>query len=142
MSMHYAIRLVAGLFASGWIAGEVILPWLGKVISLKVVQAALVVLAILLLVYLGSLFPRTAAQMPLFQARARAWDARQQMILGQKAAGQGALTVPAFDSIFGVTELGSDPGNWVNRCAAWYYGVDSITAEDGYLGFGAYSIGK
>jgi hypothetical protein len=137
-----SFSLVAGLFAFGWIAGQVILPWLSKLVSLKVVQAALAALAVLLLVYLGSLFPRTAAQMPLFQSRARAWDARQQMILEQKATGQDALTVPAFDSIFGVTELGSDPGNWVNRCAAWYYGVDSITAEDGYLGFGAYSIGK
>jgi len=52
------------------------------------------------------------------------------------------ITVPQFDSVYGITELIPDPGNWVNACAASYYGVQSISAKENYLGISTYPIGK
>jgi len=118
------------------------MPWVARIVLQKYVNVAQIALAVMLLAYLGTKFPQVYDKLPLYQARATAWDARQQIILDSKAAGQIDITVPEFDSIYGITELGSNPGGWVNRCAAWYYGVESITAEDGYMGFGAYSIAK
>jgi hypothetical protein len=134
--------LVVGLFATGWLSANFLFSIANRVLSLKATNAALYALAVLLVAYLGTTFPRVYNKMPLYQARAAAWDNRQQMILDSKAAGQLNITVPAFDSIYGITELGANPNNWVNWCAARYYGVESITAEDGYLGIKAYPIGK
>jgi hypothetical protein len=78
----------------------------------------------------------------LYEARTNAWDIRQRMILNAKANGQADVTIPQFDSVYGITEIGSNPKNWVNICAAKYYGVNSITAMDHYQGIPAYPIGK
>ena len=142
MLLPATFSLMLAMFASGWIGVKVLMPWVARIVLQKYVNVAQIALAVMLLAYLGTKFPQVYDKLPLYQARATAWDARQQMILDSKAAGQIDITVPEFDSIYGITELGSNPGGWVNRCAAWYYGVESITAEDGYMGFGAYSIAK
>ena len=134
--------LILGIFASGWISAKLILPLVTKIIPQKVISGVLLAVGIVMLIYLGTTFPQAYDKMPLYQARAAAWDARQKMILDEKSAGQVNITVPEFDSIYGITELGANPENWVNQCAAWYYGVKSITAVDGYKGIGAYPIGK
>jgi hypothetical protein len=134
--------LILGIFASGWISAKLILPLVTRIIPQKVVSGILLAAGIVMLLYLGTTFPEAYDKMPLYQARATAWDARQTMVLDEKLAGQVNITVPEFDSIYGITELGADPSNWVNRCAAWYYGVKSITAKDGYMGIGAFPIGK
>ncbi|MGD0878533.1 MAG: hypothetical protein ABSA01_10350 [Anaerolineales bacterium] len=64
-----------------------------------------------MLIYLGTTFPQAYDKMSLYQARATAWDARQKMILDEKSAGQMNITVPKFDSIYGITELGANPAN-------------------------------
>lgn len=134
--------LVFGLLASGWFSAKFLASFASRVFSLKIANAALFALAVLLMAYLGTTFQRAYDKLPLYQARAAAWDNRQQMILDSKSAGQLKITVPAFDSIYGITELGANSNNWVNRCAARYYGVESIAAEDGYMGIKAYPIGK
>ena len=142
MLLSATFSLILALCAAGWIAANLVTSWLSKLIPQKVVTASLIALGVVMLAYLGTTFPQVYDKMPLYKARAVAWDARQQMILESKAAGQRDITVPAFDSIFGITELGSDSHNWVNTCAAWYYRVDSITAKDGYQGFSAFPIGR
>jgi hypothetical protein len=137
-----AFSLVFGLFASGWVSAKLVLPLAARLIPQKVVSGVLFVVGIVMLVYLGTTFPQVYNKLPLYQARAVAWDARQKMILDEKSAGLVDITVPEFDSIYGITELGTNRENWVNRCAAWYYGVKSISAVDGYMGIGAYPIGK
>jgi len=134
--------LILGIFASGWISARLVLPLATRLVPQKVVSGVLLAAGIVMLVYLGTTFPLAYDKMPLYQARATAWDARQKMIMDEKLAGQVNITVPEFDSIYGITELGADPANWVNRCAAWYYGVRSITAKDGYMGIGAFPVGK
>ena len=142
MLLPATFSLMLAMFAAGWIVVKVLMPWATKVIQQKYMNVAQVALAVMMVAYLGTTFPQVYDKLPLYQARAAAWDARQQMILNAKAVGQLDITVPEFDSIYGITELGSSPDRWVNRCAALYYGVENITAEDGYMGFGAYSIAK
>jgi hypothetical protein len=44
--------------------------------------------------------------------------------------------------VYGITELQNEPDNWVNQCAAKYYGVRSISAVEDYAGISAHPIGK
>jgi hypothetical protein len=134
--------LILGIFASGWVSAKLVLSLVTRVILQKVVSVVLLAVGIVMLIYLGTTFPQAYDKMSLYQARATAWDARQLMILDEKSGGQVNITVPEFDSIYGITELGANPANWVNRCAAWYYGVKSISAIDGYMGIGAFPIAK
>jgi len=89
---------------------------------------------ILLLVLVGvSLFPLYSTRkvlrtdLPLYQQRARDWDARDASIRAQVGQGQLDVTATAFFSIGKVLELTPDPSNWLNGCVAQYYGADSIT---------------
>lgn len=56
------------------------------------------------------------------------WDARQDRIFEQKAQGKQDLVVPQLPGIEYIKELDSNPNFWVNRCAATFYGVNSISA--------------
>lgn len=89
---------------------------------------------LLLLALVGvSLFPLYSTRkvvrtdLPLYQQRALDWDTRDAYIRGQVAQGQKDITATAFYSIGKVLELTPDPSNWLNNCAALYYGADSIT---------------
>jgi hypothetical protein len=89
---------------------------------------------ILLLVLVGvSLYPLYSTRkvlrtdLPLYQQRALDWDARDASIRTQIAQGQKNVTATAFFSIGKVLELTPDPSNWLNGCAAMYYGAESIT---------------
>ena len=89
---------------------------------------------LLLLALVGvSLFPPYSIRkvvrtdLPLYQQHARDWDGRDAYIRSQVAQGQKDITATAFFSIGKVLELTPNPSNWLNNCAAMYYGADSIT---------------
>lgn len=64
--------------------------------------------------------------LPEFSERANLWDLRENYILRHASLGEKELVVPGFSGVYHVKELDSNPGHWVNICAARYYGVDSI----------------
>jgi hypothetical protein len=66
---------------------------------------------------------------PALQQWATAWDARVTSIHQQKAAGATNLLVTPLDSVERIKELDDDPTHWVNKCAAVYYGVETIFAK-------------
>jgi hypothetical protein len=137
------VTLLVFLVITGWFLPRLqrnLLPALTEKpsISLVVSLAILIVLS----AYVSRAIVFEAQDLPAHQARAAAWDVREAMILDAKAAGVQDVVVPGFDSIYLITELKENPGNWVNRCAAQYYGVNSITAEEGYQGVGTYPLGK
>jgi hypothetical protein len=140
LAIHFA--LICGLFLIGWILAGFISNLATKGTWPKSTSILIQLLGVLLFAYLIRAIPRVYDKYPLYQARAQAWDARQQLIMDEKSKGFTEITVPQFDSIYGITELKNDPNNWVNQCAAKYYGVQSITAVDGYLDTPAYPIGK
>lgn len=120
--------MVVSLMIAGFVSGAgvqvamVRKPTLAKHLSL--------LLALLFIVSL--LYPLRAAiqdsrEIPQHLARAEIWDARDHYIHQASEAGVDDLIVPALDSI-GVWELQPSPSSWVNRCAAQYYGLKTISA--------------
>ncbi len=92
---------------------------------------------LLLILAVFSLYPLRAAQktfntIDFYRQRATAWDLRDDKIQRAVASGEMDIHIQEFDSIHIVKELDSDPNHWINRCAARYYGVDSISADLNY----------
>jgi len=80
-----------------------------------------------------AVYPIRAAWLAMGEAdvyaqRARAWDARQEDIYRQRAAGEKRLIITQFDGLEGIKELDVYADHWTNRCAAAYYSVDSVRA--------------
>ncbi len=94
------------------------------------VNLASVALAVLAIYPLRAAFTVLASDLPYAKRWSSAWDARQAMIYQQKAAGNEAIVVPQLPGFEHVKELDPRPGVWVNRCAAGFYGVKSISAPE------------
>ena len=72
-----------------------------------------------------------AALIPDFQAFAKEWDARHQLIIALRDAGQRDIAVPRLsDAAAGYVAATTLPGDPRFRCAKHYYGVDSIKYDD------------
>lgn len=71
---------------------------------------------------------RLAAEVPVYQQRAHAWDGRDADIRALQVEGVRELTVP-FLSTEIIQDLGDRSGFRLNRCASVLYGVDSIVAR-------------
>lgn len=87
----------------------------------------------LLLLIMVCLFPlysirKVVKELPVFEQRAEAWDKRDLELRTLAAQGKKNITVTGFDSYAGLLEISPTPTNWVNGCAALYYGVRTITA--------------
>ncbi len=67
-------------------------------------------------------------ELPAYRARAKDWDTRDALIRDEKAQGQTKLIVIQYDGVYSTKELDTFPTHWVNKCAAKYYGVKSISA--------------
>ncbi|MBT7074123.1 MAG: hypothetical protein HN922_04360 [Anaerolineae bacterium] len=84
-----------------------------------------------------SLYPLRAAWQTLntvesYRQRSIAWDLRDDKIRSDVANGERDIHVQEFDSIHIIKELDSEPNHWVNRCAAYYYGANTISADLNY----------
>jgi hypothetical protein len=87
----------------------------------------------LLILVLLALYPlraawRTFGEIPVYQQRTAAWDARDAQIRALKAQGVRDLTVP-FLRGERIQDLGDQTNFRLNRCASIIYGVDSILAR-------------
>jgi hypothetical protein len=60
---------------------------------------------------------------------ARRWDDTDRRLRVARAAGLRDATVPALDKLAGVGSIGPNSQDWVNVCAANYYGLRSITGR-------------
>jgi len=130
------------LFIIGWKMAQVGLAWLPKAFSFRTLIVLQSLLGLLLCAYMVRTTARVYDRLPAYQGRAEAWDQRQALILQQKAAGIENVTAPAFEAVYGITELKYEPENWVNECAAYYYGVKTITTVEDYAGISAHPIGR
>ena len=134
--------LTVCLFILGWKMAELLSAFRSNALSDRNSVIFMGLLGLALCIYMVRITPRVYDKLPAYQARAQAWDLRQKLILDEKAAGIENVTAPAFDSIYGITELHYEATNWVNECAAAYYGVKSIATVDNYAGISAHPIGK
>jgi hypothetical protein len=78
---------------------------------------------------------QVASQIQPLAQRAFLWDGRDAQIRNLQAQGEKEVTVQALDSLAGILELQENPGHWVNRCAAGYYGLESLRAVQPVLTF-------
>jgi len=89
--------------------------------------AVLIIFASLAIVYpLRTSFNIYKIYVPEYRARAELWDLREAYILRHAGLGESDLIIPGFPGLYQIKELDSDPNHWVNKCAAQYYGVNSI----------------
>ncbi len=105
--------------------------------KLRFFQATFIKFSFVILFAAFSLYPLRAAWKTLntfdfYRQRASAWDLRDDKIRTAKDKGEMDIHIQEFDSIHVIKELDSDSNHWVNRCAARYYGVDSISADLNY----------
>jgi hypothetical protein len=96
-----------------------------EVLPLKLIASMLLIVA--------AVYPLRAAwvaigDVPEYRQRAAWWDEREAMIYQSIEQGQTDLVVQQFDGVNGVKEMDVNDNHWVNRCAAKYYGVNSIRA--------------
>jgi hypothetical protein len=130
------------LFIIGWKIAELLASFKPNVFSYRFSIVFQGLLGLALCAYIAHVGPRVYDKLPAFQGRAQAWDLRQALILNEKAAGTVNVIAPEFDSVYGVTELHPEATNWVNKCAAKYYGVQTISTIENYAGISAHPIGK
>jgi hypothetical protein len=77
---------------------------------------------------------KTIKEIPVYQGRAETWDARDALI--RASLEQGVLDVNikdsqaySFDEFRGLSDLTLDSKNWVNQCAASFYGLHNLTVN-------------
>jgi hypothetical protein len=63
------------------------------------------------------------------QKFASRWDQRDTTIHQAVSEKTLVLDLPAINSQHGIQEVTEDPNNWVNKCVANYYGLNSIVAH-------------
>ena len=95
--------------------------------SLRIVVFVSLIVSIIFICWEVIYFSKT---LPEYYKKAVLWDARAEYIKNQKDEGSVELIVPSIDSIDGLFELSQDPNHWVNRCAAGYYQVNSISGTE------------
>ena len=121
--------LTGALVAEGALFGS----FFRQLISTLKLKPTSFVLLVTLLLGLSSLYPLRMAKLitaviPEYRERALLWDQRDDTIRTARDEGIADIEVKALDSFGGLMELGPDSNLWVNRCAAAFYGVNSITA--------------
>jgi hypothetical protein len=98
----------------------------------------------IVMVALISLVPLNAARhtlqiAPTMRRFAREWDAMDEMLRAARERGQTHVEVPLLPHtgryqgsvfLYSVHVIDFNPTNWVNQCAAHYYGLDSIVARE------------
>jgi hypothetical protein len=122
------LSLVAGLMIEAALVGSLSAQFRShniEKLNLQLISAILLAVA--------ALYPLRAAwlslaDVPVYRARAEAWDMREAQIYNLREQGQTDLTIIQFDGVEGVKEMDVNANHWVNRCAAKYYKVDSIRA--------------
>lgn len=123
--------LVVGISGMGWVAGRFLATGFrpGKRLSVVLAWGALLVL-VTCFVYPPYAGGKIVADLPRYRRWTTYWDARDQQIRAAQARGQQEIEVVQIDHIIPrVGELSPDPGFWYNNCAAQYYGLKAIRAN-------------
>jgi hypothetical protein len=125
----YTGSLLLGIVIAGWVV-FVLSRWAGQNFGRNF--GVILGLAALLLLQPVVAAKNVYADLAPLSDRAILWDLRDAQIR-QLAESEKNVTVHALDSLDGITELQDSPLNWVNRCAAWYYHLDSLRAIEPVL---------
>jgi hypothetical protein len=120
--------MLAGLAMIAWQVGRMINQqwrgnWMFGIAILGIVLATL---------YTARLVLANYRDLPGFQYRAQLWDRRDTEILDARKQGLKMIDVRVIDMYgLGVQDIMASKqinGQWVNNCAAQYYGADALRA--------------
>jgi hypothetical protein len=95
----------------------------------------LVFVAVLMIFGPGlSIWTTLVGDAPDYRIFANEWDTREYQIRAAAVAGTQDIQVAAFTvdlgKVAGLDTISSDPNQWVNVCAANYYGVKSLAVQE------------
>jgi hypothetical protein len=119
--MNFSLILAGGML--GVLASRIRLPFPAAMAR----SSALVLLGVLCL-YPWKVSSNVVATFPEYRYFAQAWDARDASIRQAIAEGATDLVVVQLDSIGGVGEYKGSERDWINRCAARFYGLNTLRA--------------
>ena len=113
--------LTASLFLEGALVGMLLLNKKNKTLET-------------LLLIVVALYPLRGAwsvlqSIPEYRAYAQTWDTRDAYIRAKADAEIMDITVPTLNGVAGIKEYDISPRHWVNKAAATYYGVDTISVD-------------
>lgn len=97
-------------------------------------RASVQLIAVAIMILIGLVYPVRAAIIVFggnheeYLTRAALWDLREAYIIRHANLGEKDLIIPAFSGVYKIKELDINPNLWTNRCAAQYYGVNTIQA--------------
>jgi len=89
-------------------------------------QVILVSILLVLVSATGITLWQTIKQVPEYQAYAQTWDEKDIALRQAARSGQNEITVTGGYGRFDLSDLNTDPDNWVNRCMANYYQVPLV----------------
>ena len=116
--------------AAGWFCGDFARGWLSKSISNRWIRAAGLAALALIAIYPLRTVPGLVTEARHAARWAQFWDLRDRQILQAREEGNQNPDVVLMDHIIpDVAEIGPNPGFWYNNCAAGYYHVQTITAD-------------
>lgn len=122
---HFVFML--GLMIEGGVLG-ILAAQARSVINLKWVKVAVALLLVALIVHPIRATPQVYALHYQYQNFAQQWDARDALIQQAVANGKTDLVVVQLDAPGGIGEYKGNPKDWINRCVARFYGLNSIIA--------------
>ena len=122
--------LAVTLMGAGWLFGRIMRARRGKPISARTAGiGTLIFVGLMVIASAGNELRYTST----FALHAAEWDARAGQLHAAATASESAVQVAAFTvdiaAGMGLDTLNDNPLNWVNQCAAVYYGVESVTVR-------------
>jgi hypothetical protein len=116
---------------SGWLMGQGIVVLFQQIFSApRVLWAVTICIIGLTVFYTIWTVPNILSEQSKFKKWALLWDERDLKIRAASRQNVKNLEVMQLDHVIpDVGELNADPGYWYNQCAAGYYGVDSLSAN-------------
>ena len=122
---HFVFML--GLMTEGGVLG-ILAAQVRSVVNLQWVKFAVALLLIAVIVHPIRATPNVYALHYGYQTFAQQWDERDALIRQAVANGETDLVVVQLDAPGGIGEYKNNPKDWINRCVARFYGLNSIIA--------------
>ena len=122
--------LVATVAACGYLVGRGVTYFIQTIPQKRFLQVLSIVVLVPVYFYPLHAVPSILSPTPIYYKWSTLWDQRHRDILAAKRNGIAEVHVMKLKNILpGIGDLSPDPSYWYNRCAAEYYGVQTIIAD-------------
>lgn len=125
--MASRFTLLTGLMVLSFFGSSLLIRF-GKRLSKEHWSWVAAALLFLISAYVVRSYPIAVSERRDLAVKAELWDKQDQAIRAAKQTGQTDIIIKQYDVVDSLESLLDDPDHWVNRSAAAWYGVNSITA--------------